>query len=513
MIRKRKRKQLAYEQPKTKNEVHFPLESEQTKQAIQEQLQNESSLIFKEVNVQDQTIVVCYISYLIEQTQVDSNLLAPLIDSKEKWTTTRLETNLPIGNGQQYDTIEQVCSQLIKGSVVVYIENEKSAITYSISKNERRSVEKPERESIVVGPQSAFSESLETNLNVVRSRVQSNELVTESFNIGARLPTEVRLVYLKSLANDEDVQTMRQRLNNLKIDDLEDASVLVQYIEDTNKTVFPLFYLTELVDRFSYGVSKGKIGVLVDGSPEAIVAPTTFWGFFESTEDVYFRWSVATFFRMLRFAAMFISFVLTPVYVAVVTYHYEVIPTNLLVTLGESRSQVPFPPILEVLFLELIIELLREAGARLPTKVGQTIGIVGGIVLGQAAVDAGLTSSVLIIVIAMSALASFTAPSYLMGSAVRVIRYPLILLAGLIGLVGVTFGICLLIIHLLKLKSLGRPYFLPVYPFIFKDLDNSLFRLPFSISNRRSIALNTKDPIRYQERKSKKPKDIEDWGE
>ncbi|MDL4840420.1 spore germination protein [Aquibacillus rhizosphaerae] len=495
---------------KNNNEGSFPLSIEKLKQKIRDHLHDEADLTFKQLDVQNKKIVVFYISHLVDKTSLNESLLTPLIYGQEESTASNLINNLPLGNAKQQDKVEDVCNELISGSVGIYIENEKQVTTFILLKMHQRPIEKPERESIVIGPQTSFTESIDINLNVVRSNIHSTELVAEKFTIGERLPTEVRLVYLKSLANDEDVQTMRQRLNDLKVDDIEDSSVLAQYIEDSSLSVFPQFYLTERVDRFSYGVSKGKVGVLTDGSPEGIVAPSTFFSFFESTEDVYFRWNVATFFRMLRFIAMFISFIMTPVYVAVVTFHYEVLPTNLLVTLGESRSKVPFPPIMEVLFLELIIELLREAGARLPTKVGQTIGIVGGIVLGQAAVEAGLTSNVLIIVIAMSALASFTTPSYLMGSAIRVIRYPLIILAGMFGIIGVTFGLSLLIIHLLRISSLGRPYFLPVYPFVYKDLDNALFRLPFGVGNKRALSYRLKDDMRYKEKKSTKKKDIDD---
>ncbi len=176
---------------------------------------------------------------------------------------------------------------------------------------------------------------------------------------------------------------------------------------------------------------------------------------------------------------------LSPLYVAVITYHYEVIPSALLLTIGESRSRVPFPPVIEALFLEFMIELLREAGARLPTKVGQTMGIVGGIVLGQAAVDAGFTSNVLIIIVALSALGSFTAPSYEMGATIRILRFPIILLAALWGLVGIFIGVSLLLIHLLKLTSLGRPYLSPIYPFRFTDMKYALIRLPIKFYDER----------------------------
>mgnify|MGYP001946342432 CR=1 FL=1 len=499
--------------PFQKQQTSLPMLLEQLEQSIKDYLHDEENLIFKKVTVQNKRILIFFISYVVDKARVNDNLLTPLIYGQKEWTTNTLATDIPIGNYKHHQTVEDICTQIMLGSVGVYIENEDTLTSFAIEHRESRPIGMSDKESTVIGPQASFSESLNTNLNAIHAVIKSDELVTENFTIGSRLPTDVRLVYLKSLANDEDVQTMRQRLNDLQVDDIEDSSVLAQYLEDSSISIFPQFILTERLDRFSYAISKGRIGVLADGGPEAIIAPVTFFSFFETTEDVYFRWNVATFFRILRLTAMFISFIATPAYVAIVTFHYEVIPTNLLFTLGQSRAKVPFPPIFEVLILELIIELLREAGARLPTKIGQTIGIVGGIILGQAAVDAGLTSNVLIIVIASSALASFTTPSYLMGGTIRVIRYPLILFAGLFGLIGLAFGICLMIIELLRLSSLGRPFLLPVYPFVYKDLDNSLFRLPFSISNKRAMSDRLKDKTRYEQKKSTKVKDIDDLEE
>jgi len=347
-------------------------------------------------------------------------------------------------------------------------------------------------------------------MNIVRWSIRSTDLVMERFEVGERSPREVRLIYIKSIANDTDVNTMRQRLQDLEVDEVEDTSVLMQYIEDSSSTIFPQFYLTELPDRFSYSVLKGRVGVLVENSPTALIAPTSFFSFFESTEDLYMRWNAGTFLRTLRFLAIVISMLLTPAYVAATTFHYEIIPTQELITIGESRAVVPFPPILETLLLEFLIEMLREAGARLPTKVGQTIGIVGGIVIGTAAVEAGITSNFLVVLVALSALASFTIPNYLMSTSIRILRFPMIILAGALGMVGIMFGICFLIIHLLKLKSLGRPYLTPIYPFRWEDINKVLYRLPMSMQHKRFVSYKPKDFIRYSKRKAAKKKDIDE---
>ena len=375
---------------------------------------------------------------------------------------------------------------------------------------EKRSLDKAETESLVLGPKIAFTESLITNFNIVRWRIRSTDLVMEEITIGKSLPREVRLVYMKSVANDTDVNTMRQRLLDLDIDEIEDSSVLQQYVEDNSLSLFPQFDSTELPDRFTYAVSKGKIGVLVENSPTGFIAPSSLFSFLESTEDLYMRWGAGSFLRFIRFIGLFFSIFITPAYVLAATYQFGIIPTQLLISIGQSRANVPFSPLFEALLLEFLIELLREAGARLPTKVGQTMGIVGGIVIGQAAVDAGLTSNILIIFVAMSALASFTSPSYLLGSTIRVTRFPLIILAGTLGLIGIVFGLSLLAVHLIRLTSLGRPYLTPLYPFQWKDWDKVFFRLPVNVTNKNAKSYQPKELIRFSGREADKKRDIDE---
>src|SRR5690625_1496934 len=414
---------------------------------------------------QDKRIAVFYISYLVDTNKLEEFILTPLLNKDTSWTNDSLLNEIPLDEGTTVKTIEEMIENLLTGNVYTYIEQEKEVVLFPVENIEERSLEKAETESIIIGSQIAFTESLSTNLNLIRTNINSPDLVTEKIMVGERFPKEVRIVYFNSLANSSDVNTIRQRISDLIVDQFEDVNVLNQYIEDDSMYIFPQFYSTELPDRFVYTITKGKIGVLVDQSTTGFIAPSTLFSFFESTEDLYMRWHTGSFLRLVRLVAMFLAIVVTPLYVAVVTFQYEILPTELLVSIGRSRAAVPFPPIIEALLLELIIELLREAGARLPTKVGQTMGIVGGLIIGEASVQAGLTSNILIIVVAMSALATFTTPSYLMGTSLRIIRFPLILLAGLYGLIGLMFGVSLIFIHLLRLTTLGRPYLAPLYPF------------------------------------------------
>ncbi|WP_100011357.1 spore germination protein [Lentibacillus sediminis] len=496
-------------QAKSSNNI-FPIKVDKLKKQMESRFENNPDLVFTIYEHQKKKIAVFYIGYLVEPEMVHNYLLKPLLTSDKTWANPDILNDIPLSTGKTKEKLQDILQNILIGEVFIYVEGEPAAVSFILSKKEKRNLTQAETESLVQGPKVAFTESIAINMNIVRWNIHSTDLVLEKIMIGERAPREVRLIYLKSIANETDVNTMRQRLKDLEIDQLEDSSVLMQYIEDSSQTIFPQFYSSELPDRFAYTVTRGRIGVLVENSPTAILAPSTFFSFFESTEDLYMRWNAGTFLRYLRFIAIIISVLLTPLYVAATTFHYEIIPTQELITIGESRAIVPFPPIFEALLLEFIIELLREAGARLPTKIGQTIGIVGGIVIGTAAVQAGITSNFLIILVALSALASFTTPNYMMGTAIRIIRFPMIILAGTLGMIGMMFGVCFLIIHLLKLSSLGRPYLSPVYPFRWEDLNKTLYRLPNSRQNKRFASYRPKDLIRYSKRKASKRKDIDE---
>ncbi|QUW23138.1 spore germination protein [Sporosarcina sp. Marseille-Q4063] len=495
-----------------KTNTIFPLQVNELEIIIKSKFENNSDedLLFSVYEHKGKKIAVFGISYLMDTNKLESSLLTPLISHSEPWTSIDVLNEIPLGNGSITNSLKEVFNNIIFGEVFIYIEEEKEIVSYSLNEKEKRSLEKPEIESVVIGPQLSFTESLYTNLNVIRQLIPSTDLVMEKIIVGHAIPSEVRLIYMKSVANEADVNTMRQRIQDLDVDEIEDSTSLKIYIEDSSTTIFPQFYVTELPTRLAYTIKEGKIGVLVENSPNCFIGPSNFFSFFESMEDVYLRWIPTSAFRLLRLFATFAALVLTPLYIAVVTFHYELIPTALIVSIGQSRAAVPFPPILEALLIELMIELLREAGARLPTKVGQTMGIVGGIVIGQAAVAAGLTSNILIIVVAMSALASFTTPSYVIGTTFRVLRFPLMILAGFYGIIGVMFGICLLIIHLLRIKSIGRPYLTPIYPLKIKDFNKVFFRTPPARNSKRATMYRPKDRARDSKQDAHKKRDIEE---
>lgn len=485
----------------------LPTTTEKLEQILKKDFGGSKDLVFDTYKKNDKKIAVFYVAYLIQTEHFEKFMLEPLLNDLPTWTKEEIQNNLPLSGSDTVNTLDKALKFMIDGIVCLYIEGEKEIILYPLLNKEKRSLAMAETESLVLGPKISFTESMETNLNIVRFRIRSTDLAIEEFEIGSMSPSIVRMCYMKSVANGADVNTMRQRLQDLDVDEIYDSVVLKQYIEDSQWSIFPQFDSTELPDRFTYNITKGKIGVLVENSPTAIIGPSTLFSFFESTEDLYMRWNAGTALRILRFIAIIISIFLTPFYVAAVTFQYSIIPGEELVTLGQSRAAVPFPPLIEAILFEFMIEVLREAGARLPTKIGQTMGIVGGIVIGEAAVQAGWTSNILIIVGSISALASFTSPSYLMSVTIRLIRFPLIILSGLLGMLGIMFGVVFLIIHLLKITSLGRPYLVPLYPLQLKDFNKVFFRSPFPFYSRRAKTYRPKKMKRFSKKEAKKKHD------
>jgi hypothetical protein len=451
-----------------------------------------------------------FITTLIDGKILQEDVLPSLL-SKDFHTFDDLKTLVPVLDIEISKDEAQIEQKLFNGYTLLTMDASNRKFAFIATKNEMgRKVSQPEVEFSVVGPKEAFVESLSDNLNLLRKRLPIKELLVEEFNIGKLTHTRIALVYLDGLVDEANVNTMRQRLRAVDIDQIMDSSFIEQLIADNSNSPFPQLLDSERPDRVASVLVEGKVAVMVDGSPHALIGPTTLVEFFNAYEDYFLNYFIASFLRLVRVFAVGFSILITPIYVAALTYHYELIPKDLMATLVTSRQEIPLPPILEALFLELTIELLREAGARLPTKVGQTIGIVGGIVIGTASVEAGITSNVLLILVALAALASFTTPVYRMGNTIRLLRFPFLLFAQLWGLVGIVFCFCLLMGHLLQLTSLGRPFLEPLYPPRMKDLKDALIRFPFSKQAGRPEFLRTKKPFRFRPSEGKKKLDIDE---
>ncbi|GIO84736.1 spore germination protein [Paenibacillus faecis] len=414
-----------------------------------------------------------YFNHLIDVPSYEQEILLPLQHADQKDLQQLLAQSRFV---QTTDTVKAV-NGVLDGKVALFLPE--GVYLINMYNPEKRSIQQSESETAITGPHDAFIEMLETNLSLIRRKLKSNRLKAIQLTVGELTKTKVAVLYVDGIAKKEFVDKMVERIKAIEFSGLYDGTMLMQMIDDFPNSLFPQFQTSERPDVTISKLTEGKIVLIADQSPSAIVGPSTFFEFFTTPDDYYNRWAVGSALRLLRYIAFIITISLTSLYVAVTTYHYEMIPENLLASLTESRSRVPFPPIIEALVMETTIEMLREAGARLPTKIGQTIGIVGGIVIGTAAVEAGFTSNILIISVAMSAIASFVVPSYIMSGSIRLVRFGLIILAGMQGNFGFMVGVALIIIHLSKLTSLGAPYTIPAAPIKPVDWKDAFIRAPF----------------------------------
>jgi spore germination protein len=423
-------------------------------------------------------VKIYYFSYLINKDHYEQ-----FLSKLRNITLEELQSFFNHSEFKVLSDMNNVAEAILSGSAIIFTEKEAYELPFKGGKG--RSVSSSETETVILGAHDAFVESVDVNLSLIRKRVMSSQLKTIKLHVGNTSKRTVYLLYIEGVASDKDIEEIKKRILSVHNDGIADTNMLVQFIDEHPNSPFPQFYTTERPDVTVYKLFEGKIVGLMDNSPFAFCTPVSFFDFMESMDDFGQRWIVGTFIKVTRYIAILVTLLFTALYVAVTTYHYEMIPQALLPTLLESRSKVPFPPVIEALFLEFLLELLREAGARLPTKVGQTIGIVGGIVIGQAAVQAGITSNILIIVVAASAIASFVVPSYLLSASIRIVRFGFILLSGFWGNIGIVVGMGILIIHLSSLTNLNSPYLLPISPMYPKFFKFSLIRGPFKKKSER----------------------------
>ncbi|MBJ7995955.1 spore germination protein [Bacillus cereus] len=396
-----------------------------------------------------------------------------------------LKEHIPMSGITITNDLQKIEDMVLKGHAIIQLnQQDQKCMLANIAIDTYRAPSPPLNESTVIGPQEGFVEAIDTNINLVRKRLPVLELQTKEMIIGEFSKTKVVMMYLDNLAEKDNVEFLEESLRALEYDQINDSAYIQELMGE--KSIFPLYINTERTDRVTKALIDGKIAIFVDGSPSVLLTPVSYFDFFISPEDYNVSWLYATFSRILRLLAVLFSICATPLYVAVLNYHYELVPSDLLETLILSRAQVPFPPLIEALFLELAIDLLREAGARLPMKVGQTLGIVGGIVIGQASVQAGLTSNILLIIVALSALASFITPIYKMGNAVRLLRFPFLAFAEIGGLFGISLGFIFLFTHLFRLTSLRKPYAL-FYPTRQQSFKDSWIRFPLTMIDTRDV--------------------------
>ncbi|WP_232243064.1 spore germination protein [Paenibacillus sp. GSMTC-2017] len=426
-------------------------------------------------------LAIAYVDGMTGIQEIDLQLLQPLkqqVDDEtdKNWESILMKVTLIPSN--VVHTIQESIDSIGEGSTLLLLEGEASAAVFNLPFWNSRSIMEPDAESVIRGPREGFVETLRMNTAMLRRRLQSPAFKLKPFKFGRYTKTTCVLAYIEGIADPGLVEEMEQRLSRIDVGAVIDSSLIEEMIEDEPLSPFPQLQTTERPDVVSSALMEGRIAVLVNGSPIALIAPATLFILMQSPEDYYQRAYVSTAIRWIRMLLSLIAVFMPSIYVAVLSYHQEMIPTTLLLTISQSREQIPFPALVEALLMEITFEALREAGIRLPKQVGSAVSIVGALVIGQAAISAGIVSSPMIMVVAITGVASFLIPSYPLGIALRIIRFPIMFCAGFLGLYGVVLAVLLILIHMLSLRSFGVPYLSPVAPLQTSQLGDTIIRAP-----------------------------------
>ncbi len=419
-----------------------------------------------------------YLESLSDQEKIQENIFVPLELGK-------YDDIYEIPNSKVTENLEEAIITLIRGHALYLEEGRKKVNQFNVTSSYNRSVDEPANEKIVRGSHDGFVENILININLVRKRIEHRDLKVKYFKLGKKTNTNVALMYMEGLADPEIVQKVETRIKDISADMIHSPGHIEEFIEDQTSSPFPQMLNTERPDRVVANLIEGRIAIMSEGSPTTLIAPSTFFMFYQSPDDYNMRWYTGTFVRLIRLMSFLIAVGLPAFYIAIVSFHFEVIPDELVMPVKSSINEIAYPPIMEALVMVVIIELIRESGIRLPQPIGQTIGIVGGLVIGDAVVRAGLVSNVMVIVVALTAIASFVVPSNELSTTLRLLTFPLIILAATLGFVGIVFGLLFIAIHLAKLESFGVPYFAPLAPLSIRDLKDTFVRIPlFKMNNR-----------------------------
>jgi spore germination protein KA len=434
-----------------------------------------------------------FYSTTVNTQQLSNHIVAPLLEVKKDIPINQI---LSVPSITPIKNMGEAEKGLNEGSVIIFKEGLAEGFEAKIQDFKHRAVEKAENEKTVKGPKESFTESLPTNVSMFRKKIPSKDLIVENINVGMRPAMPVTLIYERDLVNDEVLENIKQRIKNITVDNIRNVEILEQFIEERPSSLFPSMLYTERPDNASNFISDGYIAIIMDNSSSCLIAPITIWSFFHSPEDRYLRWAFANFSRLIRAIAYFITLFVSASYVAVTNYHSQLMPIDLLLAIASSRERVPLPIAFEILLMEVAFELIREAGVRIPSPLGPTIGIVGALILGQAAVEANLVSPIVVIIVALSGLSSFAAANYSINHTLRISRFLFIAAASVYGLLSLLGAILLWVAYVVSISSFGVSYFSPATPST-KSTHDTFFRKILKNERWRPGFLNPKDWDKY----------------
>ncbi|WP_223593315.1 spore germination protein [Neobacillus bataviensis] len=461
-----------------------------TEKSLQEMLFHSSDFQSSDFVAGDRHFRLFYLDTMIELAVVQEHIIRPLLHNGD----VSVREAVSILDYSETDLISVGSTALVEGKTVVQIEGEAKLYLLGSELSKERAVNIPVNERVLRGSNQALIENMDTNLNLMRKQIASPDLVVKFYQVGRRSNTKVAVLYLHSLANKEVIKEFEHRISTIDIDYVEAPGFLQELIEDKKFSVFPKILVTERPDRVRSYLMDGKIAILTDGSPDCLIVPVSFWAFLQSPDDYQVGWLFGSSLRFLRVIGFLLTISLPGLYVALVTFDPRIVPFEIALTLQSSMQYIALPPVLEAITMLVILEILREATVRLSSSIANTIGVVGGIVIGTVVVESNLISNMMVIVTALTGIASYIIPSYEMRLAARLLYYPFIFMASIFGLIGLMLAFLLVLTHLARINTMGIPYF---YSGLSGDtIKDSLFRGPIRSLKKRPIESLSEDETR-----------------
>ncbi|MFB5661477.1 spore germination protein [Alteribacillus sp. HJP-4] len=499
---KRYRKKNQYDYTDEKQNVSLHKDISKNISKLADEFGENSEIIIREFNMGRQKnikVVSIYMDGLVDQTFVNKFIMESLMldkadhdehSSKEAVLNYIRMNALTLSNVKVINDWEELVLSILSGHTLIMIDGWDEVISGETEGWEERPVSEPTSQTVIRGPKDAFTESLKVNVTMIRKRIKNANLKLETIQMGKVSRTKIAYMYIQGIAKQELVREVESRLRKIDTDSILESGNIEEYIQDDTLTPFPQLINSERPDAAVGNLLEGRVVILINGTPFVLIAPATFFHFFQSPEDYYQRADISTLLRLLRFFVFFISMFAPSIYIALITYHQEMLPFPLLINIAAQRETVPFPAFFEALLMEITFEILREAGVRMPRAVGQAVSIVGAIVIGEAAVQAGFISPAMVIVVAITAISSFAIPSFNIAISARILRFTLMISAAIAGFYGMTLMFILIVGHLNSLRSFGIPYLQPLAPFNLSDQKDTFIRLP-KVFNRRKKLLTT----------------------
>ncbi|WP_127837262.1 spore germination protein [Clostridium prolinivorans] len=486
---------------------------ERNKKYIQTVFTKCDDIIYREINIMSDNkynAVCIYIKNMIS-SQIAENIINKLSSPPSNYQHINnikeyCKSTTGIDESDEIEDLNQIVDAITEGEMILIINGIDRGYSIDIKSPPSRSIEQPVSESVTRGPKEGFIEDHFINISLIRKKIKSPNLKVEGLKVGRQTNTNLSIVYMENIANKSIVDEVRNRIKQIDIDSVLASSYIEEYIEDSPFSIFPTIFRTEKPDVVCGKLLEGRVAIFINTEPVVLIVPTLFIEFFMSPEDYYLRFYAATLSRIIRFLSFILSLILPAAFVSLVTFHHELLPTALIINIIRARASIPFSPMFEASFMLTTYLVLQEADLRMPKTMGQAVSVVGGLVLGQAAISAGIVSTHMIIVVAFSAVCALALPTPELQMPLSYIRFALLMLGGFAGMVGLTCGLIFIAIHLLSLESFGVPYFSPLSPLKPQELMYDTFiRFPIWTMKKRPKTIIGKDSIRRKGKVKTKP--------